>query len=105
MASLSVSLWLALCALASAQQGRLFSSSFGIPGNASYDYVGNAHPLSILYFPFPESTNSNPKLLGAARRVSLLRQGLQSQRPLQSSRQEDFTRLRTAIRALFPILP
>ncbi|KAN0106711.1 hypothetical protein V8E51_009587 [Hyaloscypha variabilis] len=39
MMCLSVSVLVACCALASAQQGRLYSSSFAIPGNASYDYV------------------------------------------------------------------
>jgi choline dehydrogenase len=43
MVSISVSPLGALFALVSAQQGRLYSSSFAIPGNASYDYVGMCH--------------------------------------------------------------
>jgi hypothetical protein len=40
MVSLSATLLIAFSALVSAQPGRLYSSCFAIPGNASYDYVG-----------------------------------------------------------------
>ncbi|PMD32276.1 GMC oxidoreductase [Hyaloscypha variabilis F] len=39
MVSLSATLLIAFSALVSAQPGRLYSSCFAIPGNASYDYV------------------------------------------------------------------